>query len=140
VPRPPVPGEATVDPVYARHVVMVRNVTLRTLTNEIHVDAMIDTGATFCVVPPSIARVLNFDSSNRLWQRAVSVVGGQVMMDMHRLESVKVGSARAYSVMFGVHDTFPKSRTVLIGLPFIRQFRTTFDFDENRVLFRSRSS
>ncbi len=61
-------------------------------------------------------------------------------MDMHRLEYVKVGSARAYSVTFGVHEAFPKSRIVLVGLTFIRQFRTTFDFDENRVLFRTGGS
>ena len=58
-------------------------------------------------------------------------------MDMHRLEYVKVGSAKAYGVMFGVHDTFPDSKAVLVGLTFIRQFNTlTFDFDQKRVLLR----
>ena len=61
-------------------------------------------------------------------------------MDMHRLEYVKLGTAKAYSVVFGAHDTFPGTRNMLVGLTFIRQFRTTFDFDEKRVLFRSRNS
>jgi hypothetical protein len=40
----------------------------------------------------------------------------------------------------GVTRTFdgPGARKMLVGLNFIRQFRTTFDFDEGRVLFRSR--
>lgn len=123
-----------------KNIVMVRNVTLGTLTGEVHLDAVIDTGATYCVVPPSIARVLGFDSSNRLWRRTIDVVGGHVEMDMHRLEYVQVGSAKAYSVMFGSHDIFPRSRNMLVGLSFIKEFRTTFDFHDNRVLFRSRIS
>jgi predicted aspartyl protease len=74
-------------------VAIVRNITLATMTNEIHVDALIDTGATMCVVPPSIASALGFGSHNR--QRDVNVVGDQVKMDMHRLDYMKVGSAKA---------------------------------------------
>lgn len=66
------------------------------------------------------------------------MVGSYVQMDMHRLEWVRVGSAKAYSVIFGVHDTFPNSRDMLVGLTFMGKFRSvTFDFDEGRVLFRS---
>jgi hypothetical protein len=37
---------------------VVQNVTLGTLTDEIHLDAVIDTGSTLCVVPPIFARQL----------------------------------------------------------------------------------
>jgi predicted aspartyl protease len=119
---------------------VVENVTLSTLTDEIRLDGVIDTGATLCVVPPSFARQLGFDDSNRLDQQSVNVIGGgSIDMDIHRLEWVKVGSAKAYSVMFGVQDTFAGagSRKMLVGLSFIRQFRTIFDFKGRRVLFRS---
>ena len=137
MPRSPVPGGAPLEPRYLPNATVVRNVTLGTLTNEIHVDAMIDTGSTFCVVPTIFARALGFNPTNRLHRRPVYVVGRQVQMDMHRLEYVKVGSAKAYGVIFGAHDTFPGSRKMLVGLTFIRQFNTfTFDFDQERVLFR----
>ena len=74
---------------------IVNNITLATITSEIHVDALIDTGASICVVPPSIARALGFEPSDRLRQRRVNVVGGQVQMDIHRLEYMKVGSANS---------------------------------------------
>jgi hypothetical protein len=45
----------------------------------------------------------------------------------------------AYDVEIGVQNTFAGSRQMLVGLTFIKQFRTTFDFDEGRVLFRTRS-
>jgi hypothetical protein len=37
---------------------VVQNITLGTLTDEIHLDAVIDTGSTLCVVPPIFARQL----------------------------------------------------------------------------------
>jgi hypothetical protein len=50
------------------------------------------------------------------------------------------GSAKAYDVRIGVQKTFSGSgaRKMLVGLTFIKQFRTVFDFEQNRVLFRAR--
>jgi predicted aspartyl protease len=118
---------------------VVENVTLATLSDEVHLDAVIDTGATVCVVPPIFARALGFDSSNRLGGGPVQVIGGgSAEMDIHRLEWVKVGSAKAYDVEIGVANTFAGSLRMLVGLTFIKQFRTTLDFDGRRVIFRSR--
>jgi predicted aspartyl protease len=140
VPQSPVPGEARLDPVAASKIVMVRNVALGTLTNEQHLDAMIDTGATHCIVPPSVARVLGFHSGKPIRREMVKVVGGQVEMDMYLLGYLKVGSAKAYRVVFGVYNAVPGFRYILVGLSFIKQFRTTLDFDGNRILFRSRQA
>jgi predicted aspartyl protease len=122
--------------------VVVQNVALGTFSDEIRLDAVIDTGATLCVVPPIFARQLGFDYSNRLEGGPVNVIGGgTVQMDVHRLEWVRVGSAKAYDVKIGVQDTFagPGARKMLVGLTFIKQFRTTFDFDGGRVVFRPRA-
>jgi predicted aspartyl protease len=124
-----------------RNLAVVQNVALSTLTDEVHLDAVIDTGSTLCVVPPVFARRLGFDSSNRLEAGPVAVIGGgYVQMDVHMLEWVKVGSAKAYSVRFGVQNTFagPGARKMLVGLTFIKHRRTTFDFGGGHALFRSR--
>jgi predicted aspartyl protease len=121
--------------------VVVRNVVLSTFSDEIHVDAVIDTGSTLCVVPPIFARQLGFEYSNRLEGGPVKVIGGgSVQMDIHRLEWVRVGSDKAYDVKMGVQKTFagPGARLMLVGLTFIKQFRTIFDFDGSRVVFRSK--
>lgn len=119
---------------------VVQNVTIATFSDEVHLDAVIDTGATLCVVPPIFARALGFDYSNRLEGGPIKVIGGgSVLMDVHRLEWVRVGSAKAYDVKIGVQETFAGSLRMLVGLTFIKQFRTTLDFDRSRVLFRSRT-
>ena len=120
-------------------IALVRNVALGTLTTEYHLDAMIDTGTTDCIVPPSIARALGFYPENRIRRQPTNTLGSQVQMDLHRLEYLRVGSAKAWNVRVGVHTTMPGSRWMIVGLSFMRQFRTTFDFDEGRVLFRARN-
>jgi predicted aspartyl protease len=117
---------------------MVRNVALGTLTTEHHLDGLMDTGATHCIVPPSAARALGFNSGNRIRTETTTVVGSQVEMDVHRLHYLRVGSAKAWSVTIAVYNAVPGARYILVGLSFMRQFRTTFDFDERRVLFRAR--
>jgi predicted aspartyl protease len=118
---------------------VVQNVALGILSDEVHVDAVIDTGATLCIVPPIFARQLGFDSSNRLRGGPIRVIGGStVQINEHRLEWVRVGSAMAYDVEIGVCTTFAGSRNMLLGLNFIKQFRIILDFDAGRVLFRSR--
>jgi hypothetical protein len=66
------------------------------------------------------------------------MIGSRVEMDLHMLAYLKVGSAKAYRVMFGVYNAVSGARYILVGLSFIKQFRTTFIKVEGRVLFRSR--
>lgn len=135
----PVPGEAEIDrSPTARNVVLLRNVRLGTVEGERRVDALLDTGATYCVVPASVASALGFDEGNRLGKQALNVVGGRVEMDLHKLEYVRVGTAQVYRVSFCVGDLGPAFRFMLLGLSFVEHFTTTLDFDRRRVLFRPR--
>jgi predicted aspartyl protease len=119
--------------------VVVQNVALGTLSDEIHLDAVIDTGAAVCVVPPFYARQLGFNSSNRLQAGPLNVIGGgTIQTDIHRLEWVRVGSAQVHDVPIAVQNTFAGigARKMLVGLTFIKHFRTILDFDGDRVVFR----
>jgi hypothetical protein len=76
------------------NMVVVRNVALGTYSSSVHLDAVIDTGATLCIVPPIFARLLGFHVGNRLRGGPLKVIGGNtVQIDEHRLEVVRVGSA-----------------------------------------------
>ncbi len=71
MPRSPVPGEAPLDRRALRRMVVVQNVALGTLSDEIHLDAVIDTGAAVCVVPPVFAHALGSHYGNRLEGRSM---------------------------------------------------------------------
>lgn len=118
---------------------MVQNVALGTLSDEIHVDAVVDTGATVCILPRAFARQLGFNPGNRLGGGPIRVIGGgTVQIDEHRLESVRVGSATAYGVEIGVCTTFAGSRYMLLGINFLKKFATTtVDFERRVVRMRT---
>lgn len=43
---------------------------------EQYVDALVDTGSTYCILPRRAAHLLGFNKDNRLGTTRVSVVGG----------------------------------------------------------------
>ena len=133
----PVPGEAKLEP-GRRTLAVVQNVTLGVMTGEQRIDAVYDTGATYCVVPRRTARRLGFTEENRLRSVSTSVVGGDERMDLHTMEFVKAGTAMAYRVDFLVGEIKHLNRPVmLLGLSFMRNFTTTtLDLEGGRVLFR----
>lgn len=133
----PAPGEAKLDP-SRKTLAVVQNVILGVMTGEQRIDAVYDTGATYCVVPRRTASRLGFTEENRLRSVPANVVGGEERMDMHTMESVKAGTAMVYRVNFLVGEVRHLNKPVmLLGLSFMRNFATTtLDLKGGRVLFR----
>lgn len=118
---------------------LLRDVALHTMNDEVHVDAALDTGATYCIVPASTATLLGFRKENRLGVVMANAVGGRKeYMDRHALEFVRAGTARAHRIDFLVGSAGPDYRfLMLLGLSFIRRFEAmTLDLAANRVVFR----
>lgn len=136
----PIPGRVSVDPkAAAKEVLLVRKVALGVVGGEQYADALVDTGSTYCIVPRRVARLLGFNKDNRLGTTRVSVVGGWRRMDRHRVERIRVGTARVHSVPILVDEMGAGFNPVmLLGLAFLQRFNITVDFDRNEVLFRSR--
>ncbi len=89
---------------------------------------------------PYVANLLGFHEGNRLGVQKYNVVGGGTRKsDQHRLEHMRVGTAKAHRISFIVEDFGPEFRFfILLGLSFIRKFATTtVNLDANWVLFRS---
>ena len=101
---------------------------------------MLDTGAAVCIVPPSVGAALGCNSGNNsIGTQNFHVVGGALVpMNVHRLQSMRVGTAEAYNVLIAVGNPGPALRLVLLGLSFMGRFGTiTVDLKGNRVLFRA---
>jgi clan AA aspartic protease (TIGR02281 family) len=136
----PIPGKVGIDPsAAAESVLLVRKVALGVIGGEQYVDALVDTGSTYCVVPRRMASLLGFNKGNRLGTTRVSVVGGWRTMDRHRLERIRVGTARVHGVSILVDQMGAGySPVMLLGLAFLQRFNITIDFDRNQILFRAR--
>lgn len=136
----PIPGEAAFESSRnAGDLLIVRNVRLGVLNAGQRLDAVLDTGATDCIVPTRVARLLGFDHDNRMGWRVVRGLGGSSRMNVHALEYLRVGTAQAHRVRFLAGDIPPPfSRFMLLGLSFLKDFNVTLDFDNGRAVFRGR--
>lgn len=113
----------------ARNAVLLRYVRLDNILGKRHVDALLDTGATFCAVSTSVAFSLGFNEGNRLSKQMVHVVGGRMEIDSHKLEYVRASTVSICRVSFCVGDLDPASRFMLFGLSFVDHITTTLDLD-----------
>jgi clan AA aspartic protease (TIGR02281 family) len=140
----PIPGKVGIDPAAAAaadSIVLVRKVALGVIGGEQYVDALVDTGSTYCIVPRRMATLLGFNKGNRLGTKQVSVVGGWRRMDRHRLERIRVGTARVHGVPILVDQMGAGfSPFMLLGLAFLQKFNVTIDFDRDEILFLTRKS
>jgi hypothetical protein len=136
MPTASIPGEAAFIRA-ARGLVVIRNVRLGLQDRETRVDALLDTGSVYCVIPEFIARQLSLRPSERLGaERVRGVLGYSATMDRHRLEYVRVGTAQAHGVNILVGEAV--LGLLLLGMSFIGKFNTTLDRDEERVVFSPR--
>lgn len=136
--RSPIPGEARIARA-ARNLIVIRNVELGFGDETARADALLDTGATYCVIPDFVAEQLDLRQSRKAGTEVVqAVLGRRSTMDRYRIDRMRAGTAQAHGVDILVGEAV--LGLMLIGMSFIGNFTTTLDLDENRVLFRPRTS
>ena len=98
---------------------------------------MVDSGASFTILSPSIASKLGLSIPVHTRQSIVEVAGGrQITMPRIRLASAKVGSVAVENLYIGVYDAFPNTPQVqgLLGVDFLRHFRVSFEQSRERLV------
>lgn len=118
---------------------MLRNVELALEGRTARADALLDTGATYSVIPDFAARQLGLHQSRRIGTELVqTVLGRRSTMDRYRIDRMRVGTAQAYATDILVGEAV--LGLMLIERSFIGRFTTTLDLDGRRILFRPRAS
>lgn len=136
MPPAPIPGEARIARV-VRRLAVIRDVRLAAGDQQAPADALLDTGATYCVVLEEVADRLNFQPGERLGvERVQGVLGRVATMQRYRLENMRAGTAQVYGVDILVGEAV--LGLMLLGMSFIGKFTTTLDLDAGRVIFRPR--
>jgi predicted aspartyl protease len=136
--RSPIPGEAEIARA-ARNLIVIQNVELEFGGKVARADALLDTGATYCVIPDFVAEQLELHQSPKLGTEVIqAVLGRRSTMDRHRTNRMRAGTAQAHDVDVLVGEAV--LGLMLIGMSFIGEFTTTLNLDEKRVVFRARTS
>ena len=89
---------------------------------------IMDTGATFTVVTPRIAKKLGLRLDPYSSRVPLMTANGYITAPIARLASLKVGNAEVRGLMVAVHKFSPDSQIGgLLGLNFLNQFDTSID-------------
>jgi clan AA aspartic protease (TIGR02281 family) len=92
---------------------------------------LLDTGASYCVVAPALARELALPPTGSF--ATVHTANGAVRAPVVRLRSVALGDAHARDVQAIVHDAVGPSLDGVLGLNFLNRYRYAVD-PERRLL------
>ena len=88
---------------------------------------LVDTGASYCVVNPAIARQLDLQPT-RLGSVSVATANGKVPADLVELDSVQLAGARLARVQAVVMEAVEPPLIGVLGLSFLTEFRFSVDY------------
>jgi len=92
---------------------------------------LLDTGASYCVIAPSLARELAIAPTGSF--ATVHTANGPVRAPVVRLRSLDLGGTRAHDVQAIVHDAVGPQIDGVLGLNFLNRYRYAVD-PQRRVL------
>lgn len=92
---------------------------------------LVDTGATYCVIAPALARQLALAPTGTSIE--IHTANGPVRAPVVRLRTLELGDTRAHDVQAIVHDAVGPRLDGVIGLNFLNHYRYAID-PQRRVL------
>lgn len=101
------------------------------------VSLLVDTGASFIVLPASLKSPLGYDGV-KLTKRTLSTAAGPVEGEMAVLRTVAVGKALVKDVAVAFVDDELLGLPGLLGMSFLKRFVTVIDDDRNEVTLERR--
>ena len=86
---------------------------------------LLDTGASYCVIAPGLARELALPPTGSF--ATVQTANGAVRAPVVRLRTVELGDTRAHDVQAIVHDAVGPQLDGVLGLDFLNRYRYAVD-------------
>ncbi len=94
------------------------------------IDMALDTGATFCVVPPEIAKDIGHDPELARERVRIATASDAIVLPVVDIRQVTAVECTAAGVRASCHDLPPESGVDgLLGLSFLKRFRLSVDFE-----------
>ena len=111
-----------------------------TLNNERDVQLILDTGATMTVLSNDVAIELGLLSSAQTQVTTVNTAGGPVQVNLTKIDSIQINSAKARNVSVVIHDLPEANPGIdgLLGMSFLNNFLVTLDSDQGQLHLRPR--
>ncbi|MDX8408069.1 MAG: TIGR02281 family clan AA aspartic protease [Mariprofundaceae bacterium] len=105
--------------------------------NGIAMPFVVDTGASFVVIPPAIAARAGINTAGAQ-QVKLQTANGTVMAPMVLLDDVKVSQLSRQGINAVVQKISGDGRTGLLGMSFLSAYKVTVDHDRSMLLLEPR--
>jgi clan AA aspartic protease (TIGR02281 family) len=113
---------------------IIRNVKILGPKGSIEVDMILDTGAALTAISWSDLKVVGYDPAIIPERQEIITANGIIEVPKLRIERISVGDVQARDVEVICHD-IPELAGIrgLLGLSFLKHFKTTVDYKEGYV-------
>ncbi len=111
--------------------IVVRNIRITGPKGSVWVDLIFDSGAAFTILSRSILKVIGYDPAVVPERQEIITANGVIELPKLRVKSITVDDVEAQDVEVICHD-IPELAGIrgLLGLSFLKHFRTVIDFKE----------
>ncbi len=128
-------GDETIVPYNKHNAVIIVDATINRSVTE---SFAIDTGATYTVISPQIAKALHLRPTSTSPQVTLQTANGTIQVPLVNLDSVTIGNLETPNVTAAVHDVDDSSAIAgLLGLNFLNRFQMTVDSTKHQLIFKS---
>lgn len=112
---------------------LIVKVRLKGKANSIFEDALIDTGATFTVIPPDVEDFLVLDSYKKNPKIGLTTASGLIEVPVKILEEVELEGIKIKKLPVVIHKIpDPAPIKILLGMNFLQEIKIKIDGKENK--------
>ncbi|MDM8531017.1 retropepsin-like aspartic protease [Anaerolineales bacterium HSG25] len=107
------------------------------LNNRHHVDLLVDTGSVYTAISKQSAALIGLDLSQPVKRLSISTAQSVISAPLFYIDALQVGGWQVKQIEVIVLS-LPTNIHVdgLLGVNFLRRFRTTFEFDQATLVLR----
>lgn len=109
-----------------------------TLNERVSANLMVDTGASLTMISRATAKELGIDLEKKLPTIPVQTAAEIIYVPLVVLDSLEVGGMEVKNLTVAIYDPPLPSRSGLLGLNFLKQFRFEIDLKEGVLLLEKR--
>jgi len=105
--------------------------------NGIAMQFVVDTGATYVAIPPSIAKRarINTDGVQKI---GLQTANGKIQTPLIAVSTIEAGGIKQQNILATVQKLSPDGNTGLLGMSFLANFRMTIDRDKKLILLEKK--
>jgi clan AA aspartic protease (TIGR02281 family) len=113
------------------------NMLVQGQVNGVAIQFIVDTGATFVAIPPTIAKRAKINTSGAK-KVTLQTANGRIEAPLISVSNIDAGGIKQRNILSTVQELSPDGNTGLLGMSFLSNFRMTIDQERKVILLKKK--